>query len=419
MTKLFFAYIVYLFAILVYSCRDLNAYYLKTVIPYFEGISYWGESTLWYFSFIAYNFFLIYFLNLGSGKKENFYNLDADGMRNRVAYQVVRFAIVFVVAMVIIDICIKSFVSLTASYPVFNFGRDVAISISVLFIAVILPSRKPGTKYIIYGTLSLVFALVVNLIFKQIRFDTANCYFDLCHLSQYNFWTHTINFVRIGWLMEIMFFSLGLAQKSRLEFAAAMIQENSDNEIAFHNHETRSGLTSLELMVFENPTAKSYLHKFREYLSSTMDLLMRKGKTTLNDEIDLARKYFEFRKADDGAFLYEVEIDKAINTKEIEVPKALLIPFIQNAIKYNDSKNKMVKVQVLKKKNANCIQVVDNGRGIDAKDYGKPDSFALQIVSRKIMLFNLLKGSHVKWSIENNSEGKGTIVTIYNLRQTN
>ncbi len=83
----------------------------------------------------------------------------------------------------------------------------------------------------------------------------------------------------------------------------------------------------------------------------------------LNQEIEMVKRYLEIEQTRFGDHLdYSIHVDE--ETREIQIPKFLIQPLVENAIKHgvsNITEKGLLKIQVLKEYNSLIIKVFDNG----------------------------------------------------------
>lgn len=127
-------------------------------------------------------------------------------------------------------------------------------------------------------------------------------------------------------------------------------------------HFLYNSLNSIAGLIFENP------QKAEKMVISLSELFRystnshSKNYVTVLDEVKMARTYFEIEKIRfDDALVYEEAIDE--NTNHFFIPRFLIQPLIENAIKHGASKVEFakIKLQIMCLNQSLIIQIFDNG----------------------------------------------------------
>ncbi len=127
-------------------------------------------------------------------------------------------------------------------------------------------------------------------------------------------------------------------------------------------------LSSIQNSLLENNPVVSatYLSKFAKLMRQNFDYIQKK-QIKLTEELGMLRNYLEtqkFRFKD--KFNYQINVDKELSDKDYFVPPMILQPFVENAIKHgfaNISYKGLITINVLKKDDRICFEIIDNGTG--------------------------------------------------------
>lgn len=403
--KILLIYSLYILFTLLYSFRDIDKhYFLKAAFPFFNGINIWGEVIFSYLSYIFYLLFVIYLLDLK--RKRNW------------AYRLITSGIIIMTLLLFCDVILRLIGNEEMTVKIFIRARMLLFPFVILYFLLVMPFWRGYYKYFLYGSIFLLLGIGINLLVFLVR-DSPSSILHEAISSKYGFWGNTVNYTRLGVIIEVLFFSLGLAKKMRMAFVEAAMREESAIESRFHTHEVKAGLTTLRSKLGNEEEATKYLNLFRDYLVKALELMKYKNGIELTKEIEMVREYFKLRQQDDERFQFHFTNKTEINPSDVFIPAALLIPFIQNffdhAITDSTDNNKFDMILYKERKKIN-LAVLDNGPGIyNINIYDKTGSSGLDIARRKINLFNASLGTNLDFTIENNKEAKGTLVTIINL----
>ena len=107
----------------------------------------------------------------------------------------------------------------------------------------------------------------------------------------------------------------------------------------------------------------------------------------------------------DGKFEYVLEVDKDIETDNIDIPSMILQPFVENSIIHGvlpvDRKG-LIKLRIFKEHGFLVFEVIDDGFGIDNsmklkknKAAGDHESMGMDITTRRIELIRKLTGENL------------------------
>lgn len=153
--------------------------------------------------------------------------------------------------------------------------------------------------------------------------------------------------------------------------------------------------------------ASDYLAKFASLMRSILKG-SREDFSPLTDQIKLLNYYVSLQQLRfENSFQFNLEIDKNINTDNLQFPPMLIQPFIENAIEHGLRKTtdneKVLSVRYILQKNSLNIFIEDNGPGIknnsETSDK-KHTSYAMQITEER--LTNITKIYNEKIDVEIN-----------------
>lgn len=116
--------------------------------------------------------------------------------------------------------------------------------------------------------------------------------------------------------------------------------------------------------------AKNIGNLLADFVGVLQSSLNRKGSfSTLDEELDVLKSYVRlqtFRMLD----TFDVQFDIADNTRTCRVPRLILQPLVENSILHGPSEKKPfchISVRTSRKAGLLCLEVEDDGQGLDAK----------------------------------------------------
>ncbi|GAB3524579.1 hypothetical protein GCM10027442_52660 [Emticicia fontis] len=225
-------------------------------------------------------------------------------------------------------------------------------------------------------------------------------------------------------LLEILFFSMGLAyksveiinQKNDLEQAVS-VSELNILRLQINPHFLFNSLNSIKSYIVKNKMdeAADYLTDFSMLIRS----ILQKSKeqvVTLQEEIDTALLYIkleQFRFQNKFDFKYEIAPD--IDTQSTMIPALLLQPYIENAIKHgltNKPVKGMLSLKILEIDGQVQILIEDDGIGREKAAELKYNSeghqsMGLKINEDRIKLLNKIYGWSIQYEIIDKTDSAG------------
>ena len=149
-------------------------------------------------------------------------------------------------------------------------------------------------------------------------------------------------------------------------------------------------LSSIQNSLLEkNPIeSATYLSKFAKLMRQNFDYI-GKRQIKLKEELDMIRNYLDtqkFRFKD--KFDYQINVDNSLTTGKYLIPPMILQPFVENAIKHgfaNISYKGLISINVLKKDDKICFEIIDNGTGYNP-DKQDDKEHALDIFKKRLFL---------------------------------
>lgn len=210
-----------------------------------------------------------------------------------------------------------------------------------------------------------------------------------------------------------------LIETNKQEVALRMKSEIKELEAQFNPHFLYNTLETIRVMIkLDKDVASNII--------VNLSTLLRYGVNnqinivSLKDDIEYIKSYLEILKLRfEDNFEFKINIDKEV--LDINVPKLILQPIIENSIKYGFEKMESLKIEIISKSYSNKLEIIikDNGIGISLermnyinellnKAYNNTDHIGLYNVHKRI---KLLYGKEYGLKIES-GENIGTLVRI-------
>ncbi len=267
----------------------------------------------------------------------------------------------------------------------------------------------------LFGIFSMIY-LLVNAKDRLATFLVVGSFIYMVGALLYMFTLYKY-FMVIGSTLEIIIFSLGLAYKIKQEYETRLAlqfkvsqKEMSALRAQMNPHFIFNSLNSIQHLILNNDkvSALKYLSSFgklaRNVLESSNEALV-----TLTDEIETIRSYLELESLRfDNGFEYSIEIDKALDTDNIEVPLLLIQPFVENAIVHGllpkKEGAKKLGLRFEKVGSVLTFEIDDNGvgrmarKGRDRSATFERKSRGIEIAQKRLKMIH--KDRRVKSSIE-------------------
>ena len=398
-------------------------YYLTGVFLYFFFNSMWTfelypegrlESWLGFFMkyeglfevpitsliYAAYLLFLSSFLDFKEHKPELF---------NAISY-----FFYFLVFYVILDKFIYIFLDPTYAHWALHMFKYIIVGIGIVFIYFILKARIPLTFYIIAGTISLiVFASMNNFLTHAKRFLN----FEIT-----GFWGHALFYTELGILIEIFFFSVGLAYKNRISIEYRNKLELMALKGQMDSHFIFGGLNSIRAMIKQghSKTASNFLSKIAK-LWRMMLKFSNRHATTLTEEFEFCKLYLENEKLrNEVDFTYQFKIEKNLDPENIMLPPMTFQIYVENSLNHGlvHKKGNRKLTMCAFKNNEDLIvcRIEDNGIGrarskeINKKLFPNKKSFGMNLSKERFKYFGIKVKVIDKYDQDQNPNG--TIVEI-------
>jgi two-component sensor histidine kinase len=178
-----------------------------------------------------------------------------------------------------------------------------------------------------------------------------------------------------------------------------------------------SSLQSFALQENDGKALASNLSKFSHIMRETLESTY-KEYVTIAQEKDFLNEYLELQKMRfPEKFSYEIKIDNNLDADELMIPSMILQPFVENSIEHGFTGITYpghVVIQFNKEDDLK-ISITDNGKGLipSVKANNEHISRASQIIKDRIYLLNIKLKTRARFSIDNNTGGKGVTVTIH------
>ncbi len=334
-------------------------------------------------------------------------------------------------------------------YTIYNVFRILVIIICMTLISYFIKNYTPVIKYILIGaSFFLIGALLAfGLSGKEMIFGSK---------------ITAILFMKIGSVIEILLFALGLGARIKLieqqkqdtqtrlinelqknEKLQTALEQKLQQEISIIKYEKEiallesrllrsrmnphfifNSMNALKRFVLENKqvSAADYLDQFSILLRQ---VLINSGKRmiSLQEELDALHNYLELERnrLEDG-FDYHIEIDPNVDTYFTQIPPMLLQPFVENSIWHGIRHLKNIKgkisISIQEENEMICITIEDNGIGrikateINQQNRTEHESIASTLTNQRLSILKSYENLIIDIEITDKPNHTGTLVRI-------
>lgn len=168
-------------------------------------------------------------------------------------------------------------------------------------------------------------------------------------------------------------------------------------------------------------TASDYLIKFSRLIRHVLEASYER-MIPLSDEIASLKLYMELEQLrTNGSFVFEFNVDPAINPDEFYVPPLFIQPLVENAIWHglgNQTAGGLITLTVEKTDGVVKWIIHDNGKdpgnqreSYDLAHYVKRNSRGISLIQGRLDVMNRIYGTKSEFTVESLKEG-GTQVTL-------
>lgn len=404
--------------------------FINIIFTDFISYYYYFESPLVILIYISYFYFVVHFLN---AKKELY-----------TFYRILNIATPILIVYGILNILVALFWELSLSWEIGYWVRFILVSFSFFAIYQVFKSKHQLGFYILSGTSVILLGGVVTSIFSK---TYTNHYVGP--------WDIPLLPIQVGMFVEIMFFSAGLAFKSRLtvQEKTAMLLDLDQREKEFNFYKKqKEALTNLYTNLsheFRTPLTV-ILGALRQIKGNQKErnLIRRNGNQLLNltnqildlNKLENHKMQVNWKQGDIMSFIrycaepFEVLIKKKNQTLEIFfVPNRLVMDFdsekiqiiinnlLSNAIKFTPN-NEKIRIDGYEYKEGNessfRLDISDSGVGIPAQYQQTIFDHYTQLPNTEggtglglalVKEFTLLLGGRINL---NSEEGKGSTFNL-------
>ncbi|HHB79262.1 MAG TPA: tetratricopeptide repeat protein [Saprospiraceae bacterium] len=157
-------------------------------------------------------------------------------------------------------------------------------------------------------------------------------------------------------------------------------------------HFVYNTLSAIQSTLLKNDPLASAdsLSRFAKLIRQNFEFV-NKAKITLEEDLDVLRNYIDTQRFRlNYLFDYEINIDPDIDTEAVEIPPLLLQPFVENAIEHGLKhlpNNGFLTINIKKKKEKICFQIIDNGIGLHQKE-NDDKLHSLEVFKKRISLIS-------------------------------
>jgi len=333
---------------------------------------------------------------------------------------------------------VKYYLTTTINYPKLDKAIKGITAFLIVFLVIdsaIMLAGDFGLHAVLLEMRAIIISsfVILSILYLSYYFKNTLTYFIIFGSLFYAtgsilvFITGHANYLKIGAMLEIIIFGLGLGYKIKLEYQEKIrIQQESINNYIkalraqMNPHFIFNSLSSIQHLVLKNdtPAALMYLSKFSQLMRSTLENSIEKS-VTLAEEIKLLKTYIDLESLRfDGSFSYEIKVEKHLNTHLLEVPLLIIQPFVENAILHGllNKKEGEKKLTITFSEDINHIiaTVEDNGIGRKAsktlqKKSSKPHKISrgMELTQKRIEVLEKQTDKSGSYVIEDLTDDSG------------
>ncbi len=245
-----------------------------------------------------------------------------------------------------------------------------------------------------------------------------------------NYWYQQTWFIVLAAILATALGFLPFYYRIRLHTVAEEIEREKNNlristlTTQLKPHFIFNALNSIQAYMLEQNTsqATSYLAKFAKHIRATLEL-SREDTIPLEASLASLENYLVLeRMRKNGAFDFQINVDKAIDARLIRIPPLLIQPYVENAIIHafdGIHKGGLITISVDQLNHQFLsIKVRDNGVGLNRHIHGmsknneKKKSLGTLINAERIETLNALYNNQFSVSVDNAKTGNGVWVEI-------
>ncbi len=310
---------------------------------------------------------------------------------------------------------IVGYFDLRLSWVLFYIFRAIFMAFSILFITLLFIKERDNklSWYILIGSSFLaipsIFMLMVSLKDEH----------------QFGFWDVSTIPTQIGVVLEMCFFSAGLAYKSKLvaEEKEKFELEANENKNEFLNHCLNTHFIKNNILTLiayhaqlgSNENTRASIEEATDYLEEVLALL-RRDSISLKEELLFLEKHILLRgKTGRVSFVKKYDLEETFFF-DTQVPPLLLQPFVENAIEHGGGEITISAFQKTDPKNGGTeirCSISDKGPGMEGS-LSKESGNGIRISLERLGHFNKKYNQQMKISAANRpSPENGFAVTLW------
>ena len=274
-------------------------------------------------------------------------------------------------------------------------------------------------SYVIYRSAGKVAKKKTDIMYKligafeEVKEGNLDVTVDICSGDEFEMMGNTFNMMS-GSIRDLLIRQQELTKENTTSMIQAL-------ESQFNPHFLFNTLESIRYMIRQNVDMSEKmvvnLSKLLRYSIQTSDKMV-----ILAEELGFADKYLQIMLCRYGDRLqYEIDIDESLH--EIEIPKMVMQPILENSIKYGYGENhKTLKISITSEVVENGIEILinDDGKGIEPELLKKLQEslevrhnysghIGIHNVHRRL---HLIYGENYGLTVES-QEGRGTTVRLF------
>lgn len=346
--KAYLYYAIYIFGVFIYFLREFEKFSpeVSLVFTYYPSLDKHFETPIAVYIYCTYVLFFIHFLDI---KKHH-----------PVYYKIAKYILIMFISYLIIDKLLWFLVSPDVSMQFYYLFRAICLFAGLYYGYIILKIKTKLSTYVIAGTVCLLIGVGVNLYYSY-------------HLREGNyaisgFWNYPQTYTQLGTMVEIVFFSVGLGYKNRME----IVEKNQALLRALRSqmnpHFIFNCLNSIKTLIYKKDTRNAirYLTQFAKLFRKVLQF-SDKNLITLEEELEMSKLYLNMEKLRfKDQFDLFILVDSHIQLDHIMIPPMIFQPFLENALWHgllHKEGQRVLSLQIEDREGHIQCSIEDNGIG--------------------------------------------------------
>lgn len=378
--KAYIFYAIYIIGICAYFLREFEKFSpeLSLFFTYYPSLDKHFETPIAVYIYCTYILFLIRFLDI---KKYH-----------PTYYRISRYIFLMFIIYLLVDKLLWFLVDPSISIQFYYIFRAACLFAGLYYGYLLLSIKTQLSIYVMAGTTCLLIGVGINLYYSyQLRVGL---------YSIQGFWDYPQTYTQLGTIIEIVFFSVGLGYKNRMEIVEKNQALLKAMRSQMNPHFIFNCLNSIKALIYKKDTqnAVRYLTQFAKLFRK---VLQHSDKTlvTLEEELNMSKLYLnmeQLRFKDQFEFSISTAADLSLD--QVLVPPMVFQPYLENALwhgllhKYGERR---LAISIEKRADNIYCLIDDNGIGrakamqLKRNKNNQQKSYGMQLARNRLAYHNI------------------------------